>query len=147
MTQKVLTYLTRSRSAGLEVLVYTCYENGSSQVRIPGGLMEFGEREEEALYRIVEEGVGLVHLRFGQKLGQFVDYQGSLRQSATYHFFHVTSLESPPACWQHRVPAHLIESEPLRRCYWLPLSQALDQLSEIEARYLPQLTHSARAAG
>ena len=146
MNQKVLAYVSRLGETGLEVLVYTCPGPGG-EVCLPGGLLEFGEREEEALYRVIEEGVGLVHLRFIQKLGSFVDYQGSLRQSAEYHAFHVTSLESPPAIWQHRVPSYAVEEEPLRRCFWLSLDDAQAQLGEPEARFISQMLHPSRAAG
>ncbi|WNJ21487.1 hypothetical protein [Pontibacter sp. G13] len=145
MTKKVLAYITRHHQGTRQLLVYKLPHAPLQECHIPGGPLEFGEREEEALYRTIEDASGLIHLQFIQKLAVFSYYNGSYSNSQEYHTFQVESLEKPLDSWKHVLDGFEdFEDSVEVELFWIPLCQAKTLLQEIPARALDHLFDAER---
>lgn len=122
------------------MLVFRKVKCPQAGVQVPGGQVEFDEREEEALYRQIEEESGLVHLRFIAKLDQHTLYRGSRRQSEERHYFHVESLEEPPHRWLHTIDSFDDDDGELLEYFWIPVNKAAGMLAREQDRSLPLLS-------
>ena len=101
---------------------------------VPGGLVEMGEKEEESLYREIEDRSGLVHLHFVKKLETYPHYRGSIRKSEERHVFHVESLESPPNYWSYEQDLYDESPNPILDFFWIPLEDAHEMLTDEQGR-------------
>ncbi|GAB4403668.1 MAG: hypothetical protein OHK0039_03080 [Bacteroidia bacterium] len=122
----------------MELLVFQQRGRTAARLQVPSGQMRFGEREEEALYRIIEDLTGLVHLRFVGKIDAFLAYGGSLRNSKEIHAYHVSSLESPPGRWAYLAELEEGQAQMLD-FFWMDIDQAARFLDEEQAQGLPLL--------
>jgi len=146
MKKKVLAYITRRHAGVLQLLVFKNLSDASAGIQVPGGTIEADEREEEALYREIEEESGLVHLRFLQKVDTYVHYQGSLRDSEERHVFQVESLEKPATRWTHVVDSFGEDDGQTYEYFWVPITLAQGILSRDQGRSLSVLHEHRRQA-
>lgn len=146
MKKKVLAYITRYHQGDLQLLVFKNLSDAAVGIQVPGGTVEADEREEEALYREIEEESGLVHLRFLRKLDTYVHYQGSLRHSEERHVFHVESLEQPTNRWTHVVDSFGDDDGQVYEYFWVPIPLAQGVLSRDQGRSLAFLHQQRRQA-
>ncbi len=144
MTRKVFAYLTRIQEGEPQLLVFRKVKSPQEGLQVPGGTVEFDEREEEALYRQIEEESGLVHLRFLSKLDEHVLYRGSRSNSEKRFFFHVESLEQPPHRWLHTVDSYSHDDGELLEYFWIPLCKATGMLAREQDRSLHTLAGYGR---
>ncbi|MDX2245838.1 MAG: NUDIX domain-containing protein [Bacteroidia bacterium] len=138
MKNKVFGYITRMSGGMRQVLVYSNRHQPESGIQIPGGTVEPGEKEEETLYREIEEESGLVHLRFVGKLGKTI-HKKPLRKE-TWHFFQVESLESPAHHWVHRVSSFGKDDGNVYEFFWMPIAEAQKKLAKGQTDFLNQLS-------
>jgi len=146
MKKKVLAYITRYHDGVLQLLVFKNLNDATAGIQVPGGTIESDEREEEALYREIEEESGLIHLRFLQKVDTYVHYQGSLRHSEERHVFQVESLEEPANRWTHVVDSFGEDDGQMYEYFWVPISLAQGILSRDQGRSLSLLHQQQRKA-
>jgi 8-oxo-dGTP pyrophosphatase MutT (NUDIX family) len=146
MKKKVLAYITRYHDGVLQLLVFKNLSDASAGIQVPGGTIESDEREEEALYREIEEESGLIHLRFLQKVDTYVHYQGSLRHSEERHVFQVESLEEPANRWTHLVESFGDDDGQAYEYFWVPISLAQGILARDQGRSLAMLHQQQRKA-
>lgn len=146
MTKKVLAYITRYSHGELQLLVFRNLSDASEGIQVPGGTVEADEREEEALYREIEEESGLIHLRFLRKLDSYVHYKGSLRDSEERHVFHVESLETPRSRWTHIVNSFGEDDGQVYEYFWVPTDLAQGLLSRDQGKCISLLRGQRRQA-
>ncbi|MEM9984333.1 MAG: NUDIX domain-containing protein [Bacteroidota bacterium] len=144
MTRKVFAYLTRMYDGKLQLLVFRKLQDPKAGIQVPGGTVEYDEREEEALYRQIEEESGLIHLRFIGKLDRHVLYRGCLKNSEERHFYHVQSLEEPPGRWKHTVESFSQNDGEQLEYFWIGLDEAKRCLAREQDRSLPALENHLR---
>lgn len=137
MKNKVFAYITRMSGGIRQILVYNNRHFPDLGTQVPGGTVEPGEKEEETLYREIEEESGLVHLRFVGKLGRTI-YRKPLRKE-TWHFFQVESLESPNQQWVHRVNSFGKDDGHVYEFRWISVAEAQKILVKGQADFLQQL--------
>jgi 8-oxo-dGTP pyrophosphatase MutT (NUDIX family) len=146
MKKKVLAYITRHHQSVLQLLVFKNLSDPAAGIQVPGGQIEADEREEEALYREIEEDTGLIHLRFLRKVDTYVHYQGSLRYSEERHVFHVEPQEEALSRWTHQVNSFGEDDGQLYEYFWVPIPLAQGILSRDHGRSLPMLQQQRRQA-
>ncbi|MEZ4771569.1 MAG: NUDIX domain-containing protein [Bacteroidia bacterium] len=137
MKNKVFAYITRMSDGVRQILVYSNRHFPDLGIQVPGGTVEPGEKEEETLYREIEEESGLVHLRFVGKLGRTI-YRKPLRRE-TWHFFQVESLESPAQHWVHRVNSFGKDDGHVYEFQWISVAEARKTLAKGQTDFLHQL--------
>lgn len=137
MKHKVFAYITRMKKGQQQLLVYTQRNRPEAGLQVPGGTVEPGEREEDALYREIEEESGLVHFKFIGKLGQ-TSHRRTLRRE-TWHFFQVESLETPANRWKHTVQSFGKDDGHVFDFFWMPVEDAAKRLAEGQAECLDLL--------
>lgn len=135
MQKKVLAYLTRKSPSGkTEMLVFRLRGCPEAGIMVPGDIVEVGEKEEETLYREIEDRSGLIHLRFIGKVDSYLHHKGSIRNSEERHIFQVESLESPPNYWSHEQDVFDEDPKPICDFFWIALDKAEDILTDEQGK-------------
>lgn len=94
---------------------------------LPKGHLEVGETPDIAALREIEEETGLGDLRLGTRL-QTIDWFFRTRRGLIHKYCHFYLVESPEG-----VPVPQ-EEEGITACCWLPLDEAIEQISYANAR-------------
>jgi len=139
MKKNVLAYLTRIHDGELQLLVGSSRENPEAGLLVPYGQVESDEREEEALYREIEEKTGLIYLRFVGKLDCIQQVRSPRRLSEEWHFFQVESARPTPYQWEHVVDCLSEEDGATYDYFWVSLSQAQVKLRDSHRQALHRL--------
>ena len=122
MKHKVYAYVTRMVDGNRQILAYSHRNHPKAGIQIPGGTVEPGEREQETLYREIEEESGLVHLKYIGKLDKAI--QSNKPKKEVRHFYLVESYESPPDSWTHTVQSFGKDDGHVFDFFWVNLREA-----------------------
>ncbi|MEL6630069.1 MAG: NUDIX hydrolase [Bacteroidota bacterium] len=139
MRKTVWAFITREHEEGLQILVFSPNRSMKSSIDVPSGRVDDGEQEVEALYRIIEDETGLVHLRFLGKVDSAVEYRGSIRKSEERTSYQVESLELPKDQWTYTVDLDEKDATMQRFYHWLPIKMAYQSLPRCKKQSLRHL--------
>jgi 8-oxo-dGTP pyrophosphatase MutT (NUDIX family) len=140
--RRVACYVTRTSSAGLELLVFDHAKDDPSEpsgAQVPaGGMLPF-ESIDAAALREIEEESGLVGLRFERQLGAVETGPHEPGGPSVTTYVHVSAPDSGPQRWQHTVSGDGDDRGMTFACRWAPLPLGFE-LAPGHAAYLDQLS-------
>jgi 8-oxo-dGTP pyrophosphatase MutT (NUDIX family) len=120
-TRKVIAYITRKKDGRNQLLVLKKAGREYRDLQVPGGSINPGETEEQALLREIEEETGLTDLRIVRKLGQDSMYHEKRRRSVTRHFY-LVQLKGPcPDRFSHVVTGEDDDRGSVYLYHWVDL--------------------------
>jgi 8-oxo-dGTP diphosphatase len=149
MVEKVLAYITRWGSNGLELLVFEHVDAPEAGIQVPAGTVEEGETPAEAVLREAEEEVGLTGLTVERYIGAFPYFHPYRQELQRRHVFHLTRSHPLPDTWEHRVLGRGEDRGMCFRCFWMDMQTAARVLVGGQGLYLPSewLAGSGPGAG
>jgi ADP-ribose pyrophosphatase YjhB (NUDIX family) len=125
---KVLAYITRQDTQGLEILVFEHWKGPQSGIQLPGGTVDAGEELVDALHREIEEETGLTGCRVVQMIGKATFYADWRDEWQMRHVFHLTAPNATPDTWTHTVSAGEEDKGLVFTLRWLSLEEAASAL-------------------
>ena len=147
ITKKVYAYITQ----GDDVLVFRHVDAPEAGIQVPGGTVQPGESLPDAVLREAFEETGLPGLRIVAELGEswLEVAEGGKRGDLRHrHFFHLRCATPLPATWQHAEGDPSDGGPPiLFEFFWLPLTEAPEQLIAEMGMLAHLLKRSCQAAG
>lgn len=121
--EKVVCYVTRSRGASLDLLVFDHRDDPEAGTQVPAGTVDPGEAPDAAADRELFEETGLRDLpRLGMldARGWMNPASGNLHLRRVYHYH----AEAAPDAWDHVATGSSDENGKVFRCRWLPIEEA-----------------------
>jgi 8-oxo-dGTP pyrophosphatase MutT (NUDIX family) len=142
---KVLAYVVRPGASGaLEVLVFTHGDDPASGLQVPAGTIDEGESPEEAVLRELAEESGLMNLPIVRMVDRYTWIHAATGNRHHRHVYRFDGGADLPAAWDHAAVGS-IEEEGLTFCFrWMPVAEAISQLSGDQGRSLPLLLKATR---
>jgi 8-oxo-dGTP pyrophosphatase MutT (NUDIX family) len=131
ITRKTAAYIFRREKQQNELLVFAHRDFPDVPIQVPGGTVDEGEEEVDALFREVKEEAGLVNLVLVRKLGTHQFYWREINGEVERHFF---LLEAPTEVadeWEHEVFGNGIDSGLVFSFCWIKVTDDLELAGDL----------------
>ena len=130
VVDKVVAYITRKTNGYIELLVFEHDKQWSEAgLQVPAGTVDKSEDVEAAVFREIEEEVGLRNLKLISKIDEYYMYRNTHEQFNRRHIYHLEATGCISDRWTHRVSGGGLDDGMHFHCFWLPIDQAEIKLS------------------
>jgi 8-oxo-dGTP pyrophosphatase MutT (NUDIX family)/ribosomal protein S18 acetylase RimI-like enzyme len=137
--EKVLAYITRQGSKGLDLLVFEHRDIPEAGIQVPAGTVDPGESVSFALLREVQEESGLEFKDPGNLLGSFKWFQEDRNELHNRNVFHLIAPADVLDEWVHIVKGHDEDVGMAFKYYWIPLADAITRLAGKQGIYVEKV--------